>query len=95
MELQPHAHSENASSINTEAGIYVKSEALAQQVIEYMDEGVSPHNAYRVMLDDAGGLHWHIETADMQLDFGVEPDSRWYQRWLAGAIGLLPIERQL
>ena len=82
MELQPHAHSENASSINTEAGIYVKSEALAQQVIEYMDEGVSPHNAYRVMLDDAGGLHWRIETADMQLDFGVEPDSRCYQRYI-------------
>ncbi len=84
-----------SSWINTEAGIYVESEGLAQQVIDYMDEGVSPQNAYRVLMNRDGSLRWRIETDDLQVDFGRDPDSRWYQRCLAGAIGWLPIERQL
>jgi putative cardiolipin synthase len=84
-----------SSSINTEAGIYVESAELAQQVIDYMDEGVSPRNAYRVLTDGNGALRWRIEVDDVRVDFAQDPDSRWYQRWLAGAIGLLPIEHQL
>ena len=84
-----------SSLINTEAGLYVESPALARQVIDYMDEGVSPHNAYRVLLDDNEVLRWVIEVAGAHVEYNKDPNSSWYQRWLAGAIRSLPIEDQL
>jgi len=84
-----------SSDINTEAGIYVESPELAHQVMEYMSEGVSPYNAYRVLLDDNGDLRWLIETGGNRLDYDNEPNSSWYQRWLAGLIRVLPAEQQL
>ena len=49
-----------SAGINTEAGLYDKSPALASQVIECMDAGVSPRNAYRVILDDDWRLRWFV-----------------------------------
>jgi putative cardiolipin synthase len=84
-----------SSMINTEAGLYVESPALARQVIDYMDEGVSPHNAFRVLLGDNEALHWVIEVAGAHVEYDKDPNSSWYQRWLAGVIRSLPIEDQL
>jgi putative cardiolipin synthase len=84
-----------SAAINTEAGIYVESRELAQQVIDYMNEGVAPENAYRVVLDDNDDLRWVIEKDGVKLDYDADPNSSWYQRWLAGFIRLLPVEQQL
>ena len=84
-----------SSMINTEAGIYVESPELASQVTDYMDEGVSPHNAYRVLMDGDDALRWVIEIAGAQVKYGKDPRSSWHQRWLAGVIRSLPIEKQL
>jgi putative cardiolipin synthase len=75
--------------------IYVESEELARQVSEYMEEGVAPENAFRVLLDDDGDLRWVIEKDGFRLDYDNDPNSRWHQRWLAGFIRLLPVEHQL
>jgi putative cardiolipin synthase len=84
-----------SSGLNTEAGLYVESPELARQVIDYMDEGVSPHSAYRVILDDDGDLRWIIEADGGRLDYDKDPMSRWWQRAVAKVIQLLPIEEQL
>ncbi len=84
-----------SAAINTEAGIYVESPELAQQVIDYMDEGVAPENAFRVVLDDNDNLRWIIESNGVRLDYETDPNSKWHQRWLAGFIRLLPVEQQL
>jgi len=84
-----------SAGINTEAGIYVESRELARQVIDYMVEGIEPENAFRVLLDDDGKLRWLIERDGFRLHYEKDPNSRWYQRWLAGLIRLLPVEQQL
>jgi putative cardiolipin synthase len=84
-----------SGSINTEAGIYVQSPELAAQVIDYMNEGVAPENAFRVVLDDNHDLRWIIEKDGVRLDYDTDPNSTWFQRRLAGLIRLLPVEKQL
>lgn len=84
-----------SSLINTEAGLYVESPALARQVIDYMNEGVSPENAFRVVETSNGDLQWIIEEDGQRVTFDTDPDSTWFQRWLAALIAVLPIEEQL
>lgn len=84
-----------SANINTEAGLYVESPELAAQVMEYMEEGVAPENAFRVLLDDNDDLRWVIEKDGVRVDYDTDPNSKWYQRWLAGFIRLLPVEQQL
>ncbi|MEJ2516270.1 MAG: phospholipase D family protein [Gammaproteobacteria bacterium] len=84
-----------SSMINTEAGIYVESPELARQVIDYMAEGVSPENAFRVVDTGNGELQWIIEEDGQRVTFDTDPDSTWFQRWLASLIAILPIEEQL
>jgi putative cardiolipin synthase len=85
-----------SANINTEIGIYVESPALAAELIEFMDSGTAPENAYRVVLDDNGNLSW-IETAadGSQVRYDREPQSGFWQRLMADILKLLPIESQL
>jgi putative cardiolipin synthase len=84
-----------SAMINTEAGLYVQSEALARQVIAFMDEGVEPDGAFRVRLDANGKLYWTSMEEDQPLRFDIEPMSTASQRMQADLIRLLPIAGQL
>jgi len=84
-----------SAGLNTEAGLYVESPELARQVIEYMDAGVSPHNAYRVVLDEDGRLRWIVELDGARVDYDKDPDSTWWQRFVAGVVRILPVEEHL
>lgn len=85
-----------SANINTEAGLYVESEELASQLLEYMDGGAAPENSYRVMLDADDDLYWVTRNEDgTQVRFDTDPESNWWQRFMAGLIGLLPVESQL
>ena len=84
-----------SGNINTEAGLYVESPELAQQVIEYMNAGVSPQNAYRVIVDDDGDLRWIVEVDGQRVDYEKDPMSSWWQRAIAKVVQWLPIEEQL
>jgi len=84
-----------SAAINTEAGLYVESPEIARQVIEYMDEGTSPENSYRVLMDDNRKLRWIVNAGGERLDYSKDPKSTWMQRFLVGLIGLLPLEKQL
>jgi putative cardiolipin synthase len=84
-----------SASINTEAGLYVESPELAEQVVAYMNEGVQPQNSYRVLLDEHGDLVWVTEIDGQEVRYHKEPESSFGQRFMSGFIMLLPVEHQL
>ena len=84
-----------SADINTEAGLYMESPELAAQVVAWMDEGVRPENSYRVLLDEDGGLQWLTEYEGRAVRFDTDPGSTAWQRFVAGFIGILPVEDQL
>jgi putative cardiolipin synthase len=84
-----------SSNINTEAGLYVESPALAAQVVEYMDEGVRPENSYRVLVDENGDLYWVTEVDGEEVNYYEEPETTFGQRFMSDLIMLLPVEHQL
>jgi putative cardiolipin synthase len=84
-----------SSSINTEAGLYVESPELAEQVIAYMDEGVRPENSYRVLLDEDGDLVWVTEIDGQEVRYDDEPETTFGQRFMSGFIKILPVDKQL
>ena len=81
--------------INTEMGVYVENPELTCQLIAYMDEGVLPKNAYRVMLDDDEDLIWHTQMDGKPVTFTKEPQTTFWQRFMSGFIKMLPVEKQL
>jgi len=84
-----------SSDINTEAGLYVQSPELAEQVIAYLNEGVRPQNSYRVQLDEEGKLYWITEDNGEPVRYDKDPESGFWQRFMAGFIRILPVESQL
>ncbi|MEM7278692.1 MAG: phospholipase D family protein [Pseudomonadota bacterium] len=84
-----------SANINTEAGIYVESQELATQLLEYMKVGKQPDNAYQLFLDEQGDLVWTSLEDGVEVHHHVDPHSSWGQRLLARFFGMLPIESQL
>ena len=84
-----------SGSINTEAGLYVESPELAEQVIAFMDEGVLPENSFRVRLDEDGDLVWITREDGEEVRFRTDPHSSFWARMVSGFIAWLPVEHQL
>jgi putative cardiolipin synthase len=84
-----------SSAINTEGGLYVESPKLAKRVLDYMNEGVKPENAYRVTLDKNGDLVWTAETDGKQEVYHRDPHTSGWDRFKADLIQAMPIEDQL
>jgi putative cardiolipin synthase len=84
-----------SSDINTEAGLYVESPELAEQVAAYMDEGVRPDNSYRVLVDEDGDLVWVTQVDGAEVRYDEEPETTFGQRFMSGFIMILPVEQQL
>jgi putative cardiolipin synthase len=84
-----------SGDINTEAGLYIESPELAAQVIAYMDEGVLPQYAYRVLLDADGDLYWVTETDGKTERYDHDPNSTAWQRAKVRFIRMLPVMNQL
>jgi cardiolipin synthase C len=83
-----------SSAINTEAGLYVESPALAAQVVEYMNEGADPDISFRVLLDQDGNLYWIADDEGTPLRYNTDPLTTLWQRFLAGVIRMLPVASQ-
>jgi putative cardiolipin synthase len=84
-----------SGDINTEAGLYIESPELADQMASYMNEGVSAQSSYRVSLDPNGNLCWVTETEGKAVRYDHDPNSTPWQRAKALLIGMLPIMNQL
>jgi putative cardiolipin synthase len=82
-------------NINTEAGLYVESPELAEQVAAFMDEGVRPENSYRVLLDDEGDLVWVTEIDGEEVRYDDEPETTFGQRFMSDFFTILPIDEHL
>ena len=84
-----------SAMINTEAGLYIESPELAQQVAAFMNEGVDPDNAFRVQLDADRELMWTNQDDGVPMRYDIEPMSTLTQRMQAAIIRMLPIAGQL
>ncbi len=82
-------------SINTEIGVMIDSPTIADQLGEFLDEGVSPGSAYHVTLDEDDDLVWATETNGTIVEFDTDPETTTWQRFVIDVTGLLPIEEQL
>lgn len=81
--------------INTEIGVMIDSPEIGRQLGKFIDEGIAPGSAYRVMLDKDGELVWRAETNGTKAEFDTDPETGLWQRFVIDVVGLLPIEEQL
>jgi len=87
-------------ALNTEIVVLVESPELAAVVLEYMNDGIRPENAYRVVLEtdpDTGieRLAWVTEMNGSEVRFHSDPEAGGWRRVTTWFIGLLPIEKHL
>jgi hypothetical protein len=72
----------------------MESPELARQVIDFMDEGVLPTVACRV-IDDNGKLRWLVEVNGERAEYDRNPNSTWLQRLTARIVQMPPVHEQL
>jgi putative cardiolipin synthase len=83
-----------SADINTELALLVDSPKFAEMVVEVFDDGVKPENSYRVTLE-GGKLKWTTSDGGKARVYTEEPETSWWQRFKADAMGLLPIHSML
>jgi cardiolipin synthase C len=90
MNLDPRS-----ATLNTELGALIDSPALAQQVKALIDID-RLHSAYALRLArDRSCCEWVIPDSDGRLVLDLEPDSRWWMRWLGSLLQPLAPEDHL
>ena len=67
---------------------------FAEMVAEFFDDGVKPENSYRVTLE-RGRLRWTTSDGGTVRVYTKEPETSWWRRFKADALGLLPIHSML
>jgi putative cardiolipin synthase len=84
---------------NTEVGVLVMSQDLAQQVAALFERWTRPDAAYRVELVYQGArgekLVWVGEQDGQPVELTSEPEAGFWRRFGAGLFSLLPIESQI
>jgi cardiolipin synthase C len=63
-------------------------------VAEFFDDGVKLENSYRVTLE-RGRLRWTTSDGETVRVYTKEPETRWWNRFTADALGILPIHSML
>jgi len=81
--------------INTELGVIIRSPKLAAAAAARIREGIAAQ-AWDVRLDDRGRLRWHgIDENGAPIVLTKEPQTSWWDRFVAGFVRILPIRGQL
>jgi len=81
--------------INTELGVIIRSPKLAAAAAAQIEERLG-FQAWEVRLDDRGRLRWHgVGGDDEPVVFTKEPQTSWWDRFVAGFVRILPIRGQL
>jgi putative cardiolipin synthase len=83
-----------SADINTELALLVDSPAFAEKVAAFFDDGVKPENSYRVTLE-RGRLRWTASEGGTARVYTKEPETSWWKRFTADALGILPIHSML
>jgi cardiolipin synthase C len=90
MNLDPRS-----AALNTEFGALVDSPALAQQLQTLIDID-RLHSAYALRLaPDGSCCEWIIPDSDGRVALYLEPDTRWWMRWLGSLLQPLAPEDHL
>lgn len=90
MNLDPRS-----TYINTEMGVMVDSEELAQQLHRQFDVNTTPERSYRVVLEEGGRLVWYDRSGGVERRHTREPDCGVLRRLGVTLIGIFPLESQL
>ena len=80
---------------NSEIALVVRNEAFGEIVREEMLEEFQPGNAYRLQLDEAGGLLWTIDAEDGPEQWTHDPGTSSWRRFITRLISWIPIENEL
>jgi len=83
-----------SANINTELGVIIHSKELSERMLE----GIEPKlekNTYEVFLNENGQLRWRGYDGNQQVIFKKEPDTSWWDRFVAGFFRIMPIGSQL
>jgi putative cardiolipin synthase len=83
-----------SANINTELGVIIKSPQMARQFAEIVDDRVATQT-YEVFLVDDDQLRWRSTENGEEVIFKNEPQTTWWQRFVAGFMQILPIRGQL
>ena len=92
---------QRSERINTEIGLLIESEELAQQLALRFDAMVKPDNCYIPALRSAGApgnssrLVWRTEEDGHGVEYTREPARSGWQRLKARFLSLLPLRREL
>ncbi len=79
--------------LNTEMGVLIEDPVLAAEAADTVFENI-PSEAYELYLDD-GDLRWRAYDDGAEVVYDKEPQTSWWDRFLAGFMRILPIRSQL
>ena len=80
--------------INTEMGVIINSPELAGDFVTRGDEAIR-HKTYAVFRNENAALRWRGLEDDKEIILTKEPQTGFWQRFVAGFMRLLPIRGQL
>lgn len=80
--------------INMEMGVLVHSRELAATIAATIREGLEPANSYQLALHD-GEIRWQTVIDGEAVCLDNEPETGWWERFLANLLSLMPIDDQL
>ena len=83
-----------SANLNTESGLLIESETLATRFADWADEGIKA-NTYELFLDENGKLRWRGYEDGHEVIYKKEPESTWFERFVAGFVRILPVKSQL
>lgn len=80
-----------SATLNTELGFVIDSPTLAGRIAEAFRDDI-PKVAYRVCLDDDGGLYWLEQRDGKTIRHDTEPGTTAWKRFSVWFVSLLPLE---
>jgi putative cardiolipin synthase len=83
-----------SANLNTEMGVIIRDATLAEAMAQRVDQRL-PTEAYELFLED-GDLRWRgLNANGVVVVEDKEPQSSWWERFVAGVMRVLPIRSQL
>jgi putative cardiolipin synthase len=83
-------------NLNTEMGLLVESEALANAVADSIENDIAAGNSWQVVLKDDGKLEWiTVENSVVTTETDEEPMTSAARRTEAKALAIVPDDAQL
>ena len=83
-----------SANINTELGVIIRSPEMAEEFAQVVDARKDTQ-AYEVYLNEKNQLRWRSFENGEEVIVNKEPQTTWWQRFVAGFMRMLPIRGQL